>query len=127
MAELERNTRAGVSGPCLATVAGTPAGSYFRLWPNKHTRAAMRQGHSLPLSEVRRPNQSPAGGNHWDEGGSAAPLALLRQPTPQEAMLEPMRAFPSWFLRIECERCGKTTMLNEAHMTAPRRGIVLRR
>ena len=37
---------------------------------------------------------------------ASAPLAELR-PLP--------RAFPSWFLRIECDRCGKTTMLNEAH------------
>jgi hypothetical protein len=28
-------------------------------------------------------------------------------PTPAEAMIEPMRAFPSWFLRITCDRCGK--------------------
>ena len=40
--------------------------------------------------------------------------------------MEPTRAFPSWFLRIECDRCGKVTMLNEAHMTEHRRGIVLR-
>jgi hypothetical protein len=32
-------------------------------------------------------------------------------------MLEPMRAFPSWFLRIECDRCGKAVMHNEVHMT----------
>jgi hypothetical protein len=28
---------------------------------------------------------------------------------PQEALGEPLRAFPSWFLRIECERCGVST------------------
>jgi hypothetical protein len=32
-----------------------------------------------------------------------------------------MRAFPSWFLRIECDRCGEVTTLNEAH-TKDRRG-----
>jgi hypothetical protein len=57
---------------------------------------------------------------HWRSYGND-PL-----PTPQAAMLEPMRAFPSWFLRIECDRCGKANMINEAHMTAPRRRIVLR-
>ena len=57
---------------------------------------------------------------HWRSYGSDV------LPTPQEAMMEPMRAFPSWFLRVECERCGKVTMLNEAHMTEHRRGIVLR-
>jgi len=37
-------------------------------------------------------------------------------PTPVEAMLEPMRAFPSWFLRVVCNRCGKVKMLNEVHV-----------
>jgi hypothetical protein len=23
--------------------------------------------------------------------------------------------FPSWFLRIECDRCGKVQLVNEAH------------
>ena len=33
-----------------------------------------------------------------------------------------MRAFPSWFLRITCDRCGKDRMLNEVHMArAPAR------
>jgi hypothetical protein len=34
-------------------------------------------------------------------------------------------AFPSWFLRITCDRCGKDRMLNEVHMSAPQRGMVL--
>jgi hypothetical protein len=37
-------------------------------------------------------------------------------PTPQEVLQQPMRAFPSWFLRIECDRCGKVIMHNEVHM-----------
>ena len=57
---------------------------------------------------------------HWRSYGSD-PL-----PTPAEAMLEPIRSFPSWFLRIECDRCGKVVMHNEAHMTPHQRGIVLR-
>ena len=28
----------------------------------------------------------------------------------------PNSAFPSWFMRITCDRCGKHRMLNEAHM-----------
>jgi hypothetical protein len=28
-------------------------------------------------------------------------------------------AFPSWFLRIECDRCGKMRMIAETHMPAP--------
>ena len=45
-------------------------------------------------------------------------------PTGQEALGEPLGAFPSWFLRIECDRCGKVRMLNEVHaMTAAAAGL----
>jgi hypothetical protein len=57
---------------------------------------------------------------HWRSYGTE-PL-----PTPAEALQQPMRAFPSWFLKITCERCGKDTMLDEAHMSEHRRGMVLR-
>jgi hypothetical protein len=36
---------------------------------------------------------------HWRSYGND-PL-----PTGREAMDEPFRAFPSWFLRIECDHC----------------------
>jgi len=42
-------------------------------------------------------------------------------PTPTEALNEPFSAFPSWFLRVECDRCGKPTMINEAHCTQRQR------
>ena len=47
---------------------------------------------------------------HWFSYGTD-PL-----PTGPEALDEPFSAFPSWFLRIECDRCGKVQMVNEAHM-----------
>jgi hypothetical protein len=40
-------------------------------------------------------------------------------PTGPEALEEPMAAFPSWFLRIECDRCGKVRMIAETHLPAP--------
>jgi hypothetical protein len=46
---------------------------------------------------------------HWRSYGDE-PL-----PTPAEALAEPFATFPSWFLRIECDRCGKVQMVNEAH------------
>ena len=46
---------------------------------------------------------------HWRSYGND-PL-----PTPADALAEPFRAFPSWFLRIECDRCGRVQMVNEAH------------
>jgi hypothetical protein len=46
---------------------------------------------------------------HWRSYG-ADPL-----PTPAEALCEPFSAFPSWFLRITCDRCGKDRMVNESH------------
>jgi hypothetical protein len=36
-------------------------------------------------------------------------------PAAAEALGELLAAFPSWFLRIECDRCGKVQMVNEAH------------
>ena len=57
---------------------------------------------------------------HWFSYGTD-PL-----PTGAEALDEPFRAFPSWFLRIECDRCGKVTMVSEAHISGPRCAISLR-
>ena len=46
---------------------------------------------------------------HWRSYGND-PL-----PTPAEALAEPFAAFPRWFLRIACDRCGKDCMVNESH------------
>jgi hypothetical protein len=46
---------------------------------------------------------------HWRSYGTE-PL-----PTPAEALDLPLRAFPSWFLKITCDRCGKDRMVNEVH------------
>jgi hypothetical protein len=48
---------------------------------------------------------------HWRSYGTD-PL-----PTPAEALAEPFVAFPWWFLRIECDRCGKVQMVNESHVS----------
>jgi hypothetical protein len=45
----------------------------------------------------------------------AAPRGTEPLPSGQEALDEPFSAFPSWFMRITCDRCGKDRMLNEAH------------
>jgi hypothetical protein len=37
-------------------------------------------------------------------------------PTGAEALDEPFSAFPSWFLGITCDRCGKLQIINEAHV-----------
>jgi hypothetical protein len=47
---------------------------------------------------------------HWRSYGND-PL-----PTGEQALDEPLRAFPSWFLRIVCDRCGKERMISETHM-----------
>ena len=47
---------------------------------------------------------------HWRSYGND-PL-----PSGIEALDEPFAAFPSWFLRIECDRCGKVQMIAETHM-----------
>jgi hypothetical protein len=48
---------------------------------------------------------------HWRSYGDG-PL-----PSPLEAPAEPFDAFPSWFLRIECDRCGKVQWINQVHMS----------
>ena len=45
---------------------------------------------------------------HWRSYGTD-PL-----PTPAEALAEPLRAFPSWFLRITCDCCGKDRMVDKS-------------
>ena len=37
-------------------------------------------------------------------------------PTSEQVLDDPLRAFPSWFLRIVCGRCGKERMISETHM-----------
>ena len=53
---------------------------------------------------------------HW-RSYSTDPL-----PTPAEALDEPFSAFPSWFLRIECERCGKVRLVNQINAPWSDRG-----
>jgi hypothetical protein len=45
-------------------------------------------------------------------------------PTSAEAFDEPFAAFPSWFMRITCDRCGKDRMLSETH--TPQRDMLIR-
>ena len=46
---------------------------------------------------------------HWRSYGND-PL-----PTGTDALDEPFAAFPSWFMRVTCERCGQERMFNEVH------------
>ena len=46
---------------------------------------------------------------HWRRHGTD-PL-----PTGAEALDEPFGAFPSWFLRVTCERCGQERLLAQTH------------
>ena len=60
---------------------------------------------------------------HWRSYGNET------LPTGAEALDEPFTAFPFWFLRIECDLCGKVQMVNEAHMkrgAMPIRDIIAR-
>ena len=42
---------------------------------------------------------------HWRSYGDQ------KLPTGAEALEEPFSAFPSWFLRITCDRCGKVQIV----------------
>jgi hypothetical protein len=52
----------------------------------------------------------------FDVAAGAAGISLDQRQRAKEALDEPFTAFPSWFLRIECDRCGKVQMVNEVHM-----------
>jgi hypothetical protein len=56
--------------------------------------------------------------HHWRSDGSE-PL-----PSGAEALDQPFAAFPSWFMRITCDRCGKDRMLSETH--TPQRDMLIR-
>jgi hypothetical protein len=47
---------------------------------------------------------------HWRSYGHD-PL-----PTREQALDETLRAFPSWFLRIVCDRCGKERLISETYL-----------
>ena len=55
---------------------------------------------------------------HW-RGHGDDPL-----PTGQEALNEPFRAFPSWFMRITCDRCGQERTFSETN--AAQGGMLIR-
>ncbi|HEY2257646.1 MAG TPA: hypothetical protein VGI11_18575, partial [Variovorax sp.] len=55
----------------------------------------------------------PIPARHWRSYGDD-PL-----PSGRVAMDEPFRAFPRWFMRITCDRCGKDRLVNEAHVRRP--------
>jgi hypothetical protein len=38
----------------------------------------------------------------------------------------PLAAFPSWFLKITCDRCGKDRMLSETHAPERQRSMPIR-
>jgi hypothetical protein len=52
----------------------------------------------------------PAPQRHWRSYGTD-PL-----PTGTEALDEPLNAFPSWFPRVECDRCDQVQLVNQPHM-----------
>ena len=51
-------------------------------------------------------------------------MGMTHPPTRAEAMDEPFAAFPSWLIRIRCDRCGKDRFLVETHFD--RRDMLLR-
>jgi hypothetical protein len=51
----------------------------------------------------------------WLREGHAAANGTDLLPAGAETLNEPFRAFPSWFLRLTCDRCGKERMFSETH------------
>jgi hypothetical protein len=70
-------------------------------------------------AEIRRQRDgAPCAPRHWRSYGDD-PL-----PTGAEALNEPFRAFPSWLMRVTCDRCGKDRMFSETH--AAEGGMLIR-
>ena len=67
-----------------------------------HQSAAHVVAHpDIDASRARGMTVRPVPRRYW-RGYGTDPL-----PTPAEALAEPFNAFPSWFMRITCDRCGK--------------------
>ena len=62
------------------------------------------QAHGSGVSFGRTPPQR----RWWTYGNDPLPSGA-------EAIQQPLSAFPSWFLRTTCDRCGKDRVVNEAH------------
>ena len=62
----------------------------------------------------------PAPACHWRSYGTE-PL-----PSPADALDLPLAAFPSWFLKITCDRCGQDRMLSESHTPERQRETPIR-
>ena len=62
-----------------------------------------------PAGRREGPEDQAARRGHWRSYGDD------KLPTGAEALAEPFAAFPSWFMRIECDRCGKVRMVSEVH------------
>ncbi len=58
-------------------------------------------------------NRSHTPRRHW-RGYGNDPL-----PSGAAALDEPFNAFPSWFLRVECDRCGKVRTISETPIPVP--------
>ena len=46
-------------------------------------------------------------------------------PSRDEALTSPLRAFRSWYLRMECIKCGRERWLAETHLTLRGKGDIL--
>jgi hypothetical protein len=57
------------------------------------------------------------------------PYTIGPLPSSAEALERSLRAFPSWFLKVSCERCGKERVVNEMHASwrHVRLDVILRR
>ena len=94
---------------------GVEAWNAWRRFPWSCPRPASRSARRRRLQAAEGPDGTPTAwrmttrpipARHWRSYGDE-PL-----PTGAEALDEPFRAFPSWFMRITCDRCGKDRMIS---------------
>jgi hypothetical protein len=114
---------AAITGPRIVTASRKTS---TRFGPVQDIDAEEHQRRGDAAVELFREIVRRATGN----GGTEHPERYWRSygddplPTGAEAMHEPFAAFPSWLMRITCDRCGQDRFLVETHFD--RREMLLR-
>jgi hypothetical protein len=118
------NEAAGALKPGATLLLAEPAGHVMRRSLRQNLTRPLKRAWPLSATHRYAVVARPCCANGDDTQEAVAQLRQHPVPSPQEALNEPFAAFPSWFVRIEYERCGKTQMVKQAHM--PRSELPLR-
>ena len=83
----------------------------------RHRLAAMTQNASHQPIERSHPAGAVAKSDHEPPPTATAGAMATGLPDRATALAAPLRAFPSWHIRIECATCGRERCLDETNLT----------